>query len=1240
MKRLWNLLTGGDKRTPTKRLRLALEALEDRVLMTANAAFTWKMADRFGIDQDSDGLIDMHNSATFVQAPSFRVNLDAGPSTADAAITAFNWSITGDQLPNATLNLPATITRTGRQPSLDLPQGVYYVNLTITAGADTVTFTDTVRVKDLLIVSMGDSVSSGEGNPEINRSLVSNPQWADTEFGPLSPDVLTMGKLAHRSSKAYAAQAALALEQADPHTSVTFVSVASSGASVESGLVNGQGWSLEDANTTRMGVGQIQQVKDIVGTRRIDALVITVGADDIGFGTIVKDVVMLPELPGMASHSTFTALQTETAGFINSLPTVYGDLNQGLQTMGVEIGRVFLTEYFDPTTGDNGMVPASSLDDIAPMLKADLTEATWAQTQVVRQLNVKIHDAAAQFGWTVVEGVDEAFLTHGYSATDHWVRRAPESADIQGPRLDATGGVAGAALAATVTFVGVEVAGASLGFAVGFAVGGPAGAAMGQAIGASYAFPAATLSSAAAAAFVGTFLSAWDNAHTKGTLHPNDKGHSKIKDLTLATMGDTTALGDPLAVTVAGPALPNGITNGGGLLTVAPNGRLGRGHALVLRQSPFNAAFTELRVDGKTLFAWRSSTILGLNIDAGGGTIAVQDTPQGVAVRAFGATTVDVGKNGSVQTIRGTLTVGGTMRSTLTVNDSSDATARTVNLTEFGIFGLAPATIGFVPNGLTSVTVRGGSGSNTINVPSIAANTPVTLYAGLGNDTVNVGAVQPMNLFQPERTAQRTTPFNRLETLTIYGQTGNDVVNIDTLTILVQPTLTITPPPTATPTSPSLVLTGGTPATPTSPTAPTSGTTSGTTPTTPTASPSGPIGVPVFVYGNEDNDTVNISPGRQFLDNVKGAVTVNGGSGVNTVNLFDQADTFTETYTVTANTVARNYFGGLTYSGLTTLVLNTTASAATVNVRATPAGMQTVINAGNQNDTVTVGSTGNLLDGVQGSLTFNGQGGGDFLQLRDTGASVSRTFALVPGAVQRPALGTIAYTSVEQVRLDAGSGSDTFNLSGNAAEVDFTLNAGSGNDQVRLSNPVAMLGAIRVAGEAGEDKLDYSAFSSRVTVNLRLNHASNLTALSGIENVTGGAGSDLLVGDGAANELRGNGGKDVLIGGAGADFLDGGSGDDLLIGSGTVFDTNTSALMALWNTWSNATTYTGGVAALGGLAFLGIVGGAIQLNSSAVVDDNIPDQLLGGLGQDYFRGKLSGTGADLFLDFATNEFLN
>jgi hypothetical protein len=125
-----------------------------------------------------------------------------------------------------------------------------------------------IDVKDILVVGVGDSFSSGEGNPDVpvklawglspppdpdNNLQLQNPRTIDWLSGPppyfdLSTHAPVrkndgeyfaaqwVDRSCHRSAYSYQLRAALHLALADPHRAVTFLGYACSGAEVNPGL--------------------------------------------------------------------------------------------------------------------------------------------------------------------------------------------------------------------------------------------------------------------------------------------------------------------------------------------------------------------------------------------------------------------------------------------------------------------------------------------------------------------------------------------------------------------------------------------------------------------------------------------------------------------------------------------------------------------------------------------------------------------------------------------------------------------------------------------------------------------------------------------------------------------------------------------------------------------------------------------------------------------------------------------
>ncbi|MBX7106841.1 MAG: hypothetical protein K1X57_22385, partial [Gemmataceae bacterium] len=154
------------------------------------------------------------------------------------------------------------------------------------------------------------------------------------------------------------------------------------------------------------------------------------------------------------------------------------------------------------------------------------------------------------------------------------------------------------------------------------------------------------------------------------------------------------------------------------------------------------------------------------------------------------------------------------------------------------------------------------------------------------------------------------------------------------------------------------------------------------------------------------------------------------------------------------------------------------------------------------------------------------------------------------------------FTNVETIDMVVSSGNvlvgpnqaTTWSITGNETITVGATNfialanvvGGTGDDTFVFGSNGAVGGTI--TGGGGTDKLDYTAETADVVVNLTTGQADRTGGVGGIAIVTGGSGNDTLIGNGSANVLTGNDKDDVLIGGGGNDTLDGGAGQDILVG--------------------------------------------------------------------------------------------
>lgn len=354
---------------------------------------------------------DLPNTYAYVNPPNgYTVLLNSTHSKGILPRTTFSWTVTGSDGHSTPLS--------GEDPSINLVQGAYEVTLEVTGLRNTKTplyAMTQIQVQDVLIVSIGDSYASGEGNPVVPGIL--SPEWA------YSPDAAMNAENAdaHRSTIAGPAQFALELQEANPHEAVTFVSVADSGASIPVGVL-GPMTSIGDSNVQLPA--EISELEQIIGSRRIDVLTVTVGADDVQFSTLAEDLITNTRI----GQPTLTSIQSQFNNDLSQLPQQFASLAGAIGALNP--GQVLITGYPDLTRNQFGQVAALPLAlGISLVSKAD---AQFASSQLIAPLNAVVTAAATKYDWTLVTKTFTDFLTHGYPSTSSWIRTLGQSLLMQG----------------------------------------------------------------------------------------------------------------------------------------------------------------------------------------------------------------------------------------------------------------------------------------------------------------------------------------------------------------------------------------------------------------------------------------------------------------------------------------------------------------------------------------------------------------------------------------------------------------------------------------------------------------------------------------------------------------------------------------------------------------------------------------------------------------------------------------
>jgi protocatechuate 3,4-dioxygenase beta subunit len=231
--------------------------------------------------------------------------------------------------------------------------------------------------------------------------------------------------------------------------------------------------------------------------------------------------------------------------------------------------------------------------------------------------------------------------------------------------------------------------------------------------------------------------------------------------------------------------------------------------------------------------------------------------------------------------------------------------------------------------------------------------------------------------------------------------------------------------------------------------------------------------------GGDDVFTVGVA-GFNVLNPLLGDLSLNGGDGINFVRLNDQGQNAALEYDVTASSITRSDIGAISYARFDSIELNAGAGTNSIMVRNSAPGSEIQINAGAGDDTITVGGPGLLatLDGIQGTVTVDGQGGTNRITLVDSGAGAWQNYQVGEESVTRAGIATIytynyASRSIQGPALAAGPPlGNCFDILGNAPATALSIAGGSGDDLISFALAAPLQNAqITVDGEDGRDQV-------------------------------------------------------------------------------------------------------------------------------------------------------------------------
>ncbi len=286
----------------------------------------------------------------YLSPDGFTVHLDACKSTG----AQYRWRIL--QGNRQVRQLPwKKLTSSGCKRNVQLTEGDYRFVLEVRRGSGR-SAQQSIRanVKNYIFVVVGDSYASGEGNPRNVQAWLDNP---DRPFAPYYDDAAC-----NRSTRSGPAQAALALEKSSNKSSVTFVDVSCTGATIDNGVLGPQ----RSAGQT---ISQIQQVRELIGNRAIDILVMSVGGNDVGFTSIIGTCALSLDCPLVTAStpplSRFASVQQGVQTLTARLPAAYE-----------RIARCFTGNTCQLTDGSSTQsLTLASKARVMPMTYPDITRS-------------------------------------------------------------------------------------------------------------------------------------------------------------------------------------------------------------------------------------------------------------------------------------------------------------------------------------------------------------------------------------------------------------------------------------------------------------------------------------------------------------------------------------------------------------------------------------------------------------------------------------------------------------------------------------------------------------------------------------------------------------------------------------------------------------------------------------------------------------------------------------------------
>ncbi len=343
----------------------------------------------------------------------------------------------------------------------------------VSSGSEPTTRLSTeIMVRDIFIAGLGDSIASGEGNPDRAIALADEgfcfryylgtageqyyrPSRAGYKGGRAceAPDTLAnwqrhsalwLSSACHRSLYSYQTRTALALAVRYPHVAVTYLPLACTGASIPDGLLGSQ--RARECPPSKSASGcpttvnaQVAELRDALTAaqrrqpdRKLDLVLLSIGANDIYFSGLVADVIVDTPTERALFRRTgvMSSVDDSRTALTRDLPQSFRKLRDALRPLvGGDMSRVVYVSYANPALADGGVpCPGGRAGfDIHPSFNAEpqrlATVSTYVDTEFLPllralalcQSGVMCRDPASD-RMTFVDSHETAFADHGFCA--------------------------------------------------------------------------------------------------------------------------------------------------------------------------------------------------------------------------------------------------------------------------------------------------------------------------------------------------------------------------------------------------------------------------------------------------------------------------------------------------------------------------------------------------------------------------------------------------------------------------------------------------------------------------------------------------------------------------------------------------------------------------------------------------------------------------------------------------------